>query len=55
MSELTIADLKEKLTMIDKDLAKLRSEPGNDRKLQVLTEYREYIQDEIKMLENESK
>ena len=52
---LTIQELKEKIAMIDKDLAKLRSEPSNDRKLAVLSEYRDYITDEIKILENESK
>jgi hypothetical protein len=55
MNALSVKELREKLVMIDSDLAKLRSEAGSDRKLQVLSEYREYIYDEIKMLENESK
>ena len=55
MTSLTVAQLKEKLAMIDKDLASLQGEVGNERKLQVLAEYKEYIQDEIKQLENESR
>ena len=55
MSDLTIQDLKDKLSMIDKDIEKLRGEAGNDRKLAVLNDYRDYIKDEIKFLENESK
>jgi hypothetical protein len=55
MTSLTVTQLKEKLVMIDKDLASLRSEVGNERKLQVLSEYKTYIQDEIKQLENESR
>jgi hypothetical protein len=55
MTSITITQLKEKLVMIDKDLASLRGEVGNERKLQVLAEYKEYIQDEIKQLENEAR
>lgn len=50
MSDLTLEALTEKLAMIDSDLASLRANPGNDRKIAVLAEYREYIQDEIKNL-----
>jgi hypothetical protein len=55
MASLTVAQLKEKLAMIDKDIASLRGEVGNERKLQVLSEYKEYVQDEIKQIENESR
>ena len=54
MSDLTIQELKEKVSMVNKDLESLRGEPGNDRKIAVLTEYRDYILDEIKFLENEN-
>lgn len=54
MSALTIQELKEKLSMIDKDIESLRGEAGNDRKLAVLNDYRDYIKDEIKFLENEN-
>lgn len=52
---LTVQQLKEKLEMIDKDLSKLKSEPFNDKKISILSEYREYIEDEIRMLENENR
>jgi hypothetical protein len=55
MSELTVDDLKAKLKVIDQDLEKLRATGDSGRKLGVLTEYREYIQDEIKFLENENR
>jgi hypothetical protein len=55
MSDLTIEDLKAKLKVIDQDLETLRSTGDASRKLGVLTEYREYIQDEIKFLENENR
>jgi hypothetical protein len=55
MSDLTVADLKEKLKIIDQDLDALRSTGDASRKLEVLSEYRAYIEDEIKYLENENK
>lgn len=55
MSSLTIAELKDKLSIIDKDLEKLRLTGESGRKLEVLSEYRDYIKDEIKFLENEEK
>jgi hypothetical protein len=55
MSDLTVAELKEKLKMIDQDLETLRSTGDSSRKLEVLTEYRAYIEDEIKFLKNENK
>jgi hypothetical protein len=50
MSDLTIENLKEKLKIIDQDLETLRSMGDSGRKLGVLTEYRDYIKDEIKFL-----
>jgi hypothetical protein len=55
MSDLTIQELKDKIAMVDKDLLSLRSDPGNERKLSVLSEYRDYLTDELKMLENENR
>ncbi len=55
MSDLTIEDLKEKLKVIDQDLETLRSMGDTGRKLGVLTEYRNYIKDEIKFLEDENR
>lgn len=55
MSELTVKDLKAKLLIIEKDLESLRREGGSIRKVEVLTEYKSYIQDEIKMREDEER
>lgn len=55
MSDLTIQELKEKLAMVERDLVNLKADAGGDRKISVLTEYRDYIADEIKFLENENR
>lgn len=55
MADVTIQDLKDKIAMVDKDLASLRSEPGSERKLSVLAEYKEYLKDELRMLEHENR
>jgi len=48
MSDLTVAELKEKMENIKKDIAK-----SDDLKTRlVLTDYLEYLKDEIKVLEN---
>jgi hypothetical protein len=52
---LTIQELKDKFTMIEKDIETLRLTGESGRKLEVLAEYKEYIRDEIKFLENEDK
>jgi len=55
MNDLTIAELKDKLAMVERDLEKLRMTGESGRKLEVLTEYKDYIKDEIKFLEDEQK
>ena len=50
MNELSISELKQKLEQVKADLAK---ESG--RKYEVLSEYKEYLEDEIKFLQNENK
>jgi hypothetical protein len=52
---LTIQELKDKFAMIEKDIETLRLTGESGRKLEVLTEYKEYIRDEIRFLENEDK
>lgn len=49
---LSVEELQEKLQMIEADLNLLRQEPGNDRKLEALAHYKEYIQDELKEAKN---
>jgi uncharacterized protein YeeX (DUF496 family) len=53
MSSLTIAELKDKLAMVERDLEDLRKQGESGRKLEILSEYKEYIKDEIRMLEIE--
>lgn len=53
MSSLSLKELEEKLTLIDADLTMLRAEPGNDRKLEALAMYRDFISDQIEELKNE--
>ena len=55
VSELTTEDLKAKIAMVEKDLLRMQGEPGNERKMQVLSEYKEYLRDEIKELERANK
>jgi hypothetical protein len=54
MSELTVEQLEEKLRQVDKDLDLLRRQGDASRKLEVLSEYREYIQDELKNARNKN-
>ena len=53
MSDLTVQELKEKLAMVEKDLEALRKQGESGRKLEVMSDYRDYIKDEIRMLEIE--
>jgi hypothetical protein len=52
---LTVQELKDKLVMIEKDIEALRLTGESGRKLEVMAEYKEYIRDEIRFLENEDK
>jgi hypothetical protein len=45
---LTVSDLENKIAMVNDDLVKLRSEPGNDRKVSMLIDYIDYLKDELK-------
>ena len=53
MSDLTLQELKEKLAMVEKDLEALRKQGESGRKLEVMSDYRDYIKDEIRMSEIE--
>lgn len=52
LAMLSVEELQAKLQMIEDDLTLLRQEPGNDRKLEALAQYKEYIQDELKEAKN---
>lgn len=47
---LTIAELEEKIKQVDKDLDLQRQQGDASRKLEILSQYREYLEDELKEL-----
>ena len=53
MSDLTIQELADKIKKVEKDLEELRLTGNASRKLEVLSEYKEYLEDELKFLKNE--
>jgi hypothetical protein len=52
LSQLTVEQLKDKLKQVDSDIKKMQSEAGLDRKVAILIEYKDYLNDELKALEN---
>ena len=53
--QLTISDLQEKIEKVKVDLEELRLTGESSRKLEILSEYKEYLEDELKFLKNESR
>jgi hypothetical protein len=53
MSDLSIDALKAKIKTVKGDIESLRLTGDSSRKLEVLTEYLSYLEDELKMEENE--
>lgn len=53
MGELSITDLKEKIKKVKEDIESLRLTGESSRKLEVMNEYLLYLEDELKMEENE--
>ena len=47
MNDLTVADIKEKIAMVDKDLLRMQNEPGSDRQRLALIDYKEYLNEQI--------
>lgn len=54
MSDLSIEELKAKIETVENDIRQLRIDGGNDRKTNILTEYKEYLIDELAQLTNEN-
>jgi len=52
LSQMNAEQLKDKIKQVDEDLKKMQSEAGLDRKVAVLIEYKDYLNDELKALEN---
>lgn len=48
-------ELLEKIKIVEADLQKLHGSGADSRKLEVLSDYKSYLQDELKMLEDENR
>ena len=46
-------EYEEKISLIDKDIERLRKEAGSERQLSALIEYRDYLKDELKQLDED--
>jgi hypothetical protein len=55
MNELSIADITSKIQQVTLDLDLLRNSGEAGRKLEILSEYKSYLEDELKMLKNEQR
>lgn len=52
---LTIQEMQEKIERVKTDIDVLQSQGGAGRKLEVLTEYKSYLEDELEMLKREQR
>lgn len=55
MSELTIEELQDKISKVIIDIEALRNTGESSKKLEILSEYKEYLEDELRFLKNESR
>ena len=53
--QLTITELAEKVEQVKKDLLTLQSDGTSSRKFEVLSEYLEYLQDELSLMRREAR
>ena len=54
-SQLTIEALQEKIARVDIDMAELQRTGDASRKFEVLSEYKSYLQDELRILKLEQR
>jgi hypothetical protein len=54
-TDLTIEALQEKIAKVDIDMRELQSTGDASRKFEVLSEYKAYLEDELKVLKNEKR
>jgi len=52
LNQISIENLKEKIEQVESDIKKMAAESGNDKKISLLIEYKDYLNDELKALEN---
>jgi hypothetical protein len=55
MNEVTINALQEKIEKVKQDIDSLRLTGDASRKIEVLTEYKSYLEDEVAFLKREDK
>lgn len=55
MNSLTVTDLKEKIAKVEVDLEALRNTGESSRKMEILSEYKTYLEDELKFLQQEQR
>jgi hypothetical protein len=55
MNDLSIDELKEKIERVKQDLETLRMTGDASRKLEILSEYKTYLEDELKFLQQEKR
>jgi hypothetical protein len=53
--QLTIKDMEEKIVRVKEDLLTLQSDGTSSRKFEVLSEYLEYLQDELSFMKREAR
>ena len=54
-TDLTIEALQEKIAKVDIDMRELQSTGDASRKFEVLSEYKAYLEDELRVLKNEKR
>lgn len=54
-SDLTIEALKTKIAKVDEDMRELQSTGDASRKFEVLSEYKSYLEDELRLMQNEKR
>ena len=55
MNDLTIDELKTKIEQVKKDLESLRATGESSRKLEILNEYKSYLEEELEFLKREQR
>ena len=55
MSELTIEEMKQKIERVKEDIESLRASGDASRRLEILTEYKSYLEDELEMIKREQR
>lgn len=55
VNDLSISDLEAKIKQVTSDLELLRSTGESSRKMEVLSQYKEFLEDDLKALKNEQR